>query len=140
MVIWTTAGLTRLATLMNARESSAGEASGACLGAFGSSSAGAVWLETVETLGAVWPETIGSSGACWPKAIQPLDANKLNPSIRASAGVNIRPRFALFIEALNLFSIFSVYLCVDEMKGRDRSGLQTAPQTVSRFTKNNSLC
>jgi hypothetical protein len=93
---------------MNARESSAGEASGAWMGAFGSSSAGAGWLETIELFGAGCPETIEPSGACWPKTIEPFNANTLNPSERASAEANIQPRFALFIESLNLFSIFSV--------------------------------
>src|SRR5882672_284525 len=106
MLIWTTAGLTRLATLMNTRERSAGEAIGACCAEGVSDilfSSGVCWLGAVE-----------SSGVCWPKTIEPLDANKPNPSERASAGINIRPRFALVIESLNLFSIFAFYLCVEK--------------------------
>jgi hypothetical protein len=101
MLIWTTAGLIRLATLMNTRESSAGEGSG-------------VGVSGAFSLCACCPEDIAPSGACWPKTIEPLDPNKPNPSERASAGVNIRKRGALFIESLNLFSIFVFYLCVEK--------------------------
>jgi hypothetical protein len=55
-----------------------------------------------------------SPGACWPKTVEPLGANKPNPSERASAGANIQPRGALFTESLNLFSIFVFYLCVEK--------------------------
>jgi hypothetical protein len=86
---------------MNTRESSAGEGNVAAVsGAF--------------SFCACCPEAIAASGTCWPKTIEPLDANKPNPSERASAGVNIRPRSALFIDSLNLFSIFVFYLCVEK--------------------------
>src|SRR6266498_3948504 len=101
MLIWTTAGLIRLATLINTRESSAGE--GSVVGVSGAFS-----------FCACCPEAIASSGACCPKTIEPLDANKPNPSERASAGVNIRTRGALFIESLNRFTVyekqFTVYV------------------------------
>jgi hypothetical protein len=106
MLIWTTAGLIRLATLMNTRERSAGEAIGACC-------TGGV-SDIFFSIGVCWLETVEPSGDCWLKTIEPLDANKPNPSERASAGVSIRPRFALVIESLNLFSIFAFYLCVEK--------------------------
>jgi hypothetical protein len=90
MLMWTTAGLTRLATLMKARESSAGEAS---------------WGLSVSDF-----ITFAVSGSSWPKTNAWLDANKPNPSERASAGVNLRARFALLVDPLNFFSIFVFYL------------------------------
>src|SRR5262249_7289397 len=60
--------------------------------------------------------------ACWPKA----GANKPNPSERASAG-SLRASLALFVESLNLFSIFTFYLCVEMMGVSDKSGLPQPP-------------
>src|SRR5262245_22683376 len=103
MLMWTTAGLTRLATLMKARESSAGEASWDGLS-----------VSDLITFAVGGAFAVGGvfavSGSSWPKTSAWLGANKPNPSERASAGVNLRARFALLIESSNLFSIFMFYL------------------------------
>ena len=61
MLIWTTAGLTRLATLMNTRESSAGEGS---------------WAEVSapRSFVACYPEAIAGPGACEPEIFAPSGA------------------------------------------------------------------
>src|SRR5262249_37167780 len=93
MLICTTAGLTLLATLMNARESSEGEPVGADLGA-----------------------TDLACGACWPRTGALLGANKPNPSETASAGTSLCASLTLFVESLNLFSIY-VFTSVLNFRG-----------------------
>src|SRR5262249_13085495 len=113
----------RLATLMNARESSVGEAIRDC------------W-DASEIL-----SYICDCGACWPKTSALSGANKPNPSETASDRVSLRAGLTLFVEPSNLFSIFVFYLCV-EMKGvSDRSGFKTASRkSPYGFAKTNSPC
>jgi hypothetical protein len=63
--------------------------------------------------------------------------NKLNPSERASAVMSLRVGFALFVESLNLFSIFMFYLCVEIGSKWQERFLNRPTKSLRGFAKTN---